>query len=80
MENFGRFLNITSKSETDFKLRRQIWSCGLCRLKFYTYWVKLTMAKTGCNIQNSKSDLRLHNFREVQLGNKQINGNNKLTV
>ena len=48
-----------------FRLRRQIWSCGICRLKFSTYWVILTMTKTGYNIWKSKSDLRLHNFREV---------------
>ena len=48
-----------------FRLRRQIWSCGICRLKFSTYWVILTMTKTGYNIRNSKYDLHLHNFREV---------------
>ena len=45
--------------------RRQIWSCEICRLKFSTYWVILKLTKTGYNIRNSKSDLRLHNFREV---------------
>ena len=56
------------------------YSCGICRLKFSTYWVMLTMKKTGNNIRNSKPDLRLHNFREVQLGNKQLSASNKLTV
>ena len=31
------------------------------------------------NIRKSKSDLRLHNFREVKLGNKKLGGSNKLT-
>ena len=48
-----------------FRQRRQIWSCGICRLRFLTYWVILKMTKTGYNILNSKSNLRLHNFREV---------------
>ena len=63
-----------------FRLHRQIWSCGICRLKFSTYWVKLTTAKTGYNIRKSKSELHLHSFREVYLGNKQLSGSNKLTV
>ena len=29
---------------------------------------------------NRKSELRLRNFREVYLGNKQLSGSNKLTV
>ena len=41
------------------RLHRQVWSSGIFRLKF------CTMKKTGYNIRNSKSDLRLHNFREV---------------
>ena len=44
------------------------------------YWVMLTMTKTGYNIRNSKCDLRLHSFREVWLGNKQLSGSNKLTL
>ena len=62
------------------RLRRQIWSCGIWRLKFSTYWVILTMTKIGYNIRNSKFDLRLRNFRDVYLGNKQLSGSNKLTV
>ena len=31
------------KRDWIFRLRRQIWSCGICRLKFPTYWVILTM-------------------------------------
>ena len=38
------------------------------------------MTKTSCNIRNRKSDLRLHNFREVYLGNKQISDSNKLAL
>ena len=38
------------------------------------------MTKTDYNIRNSKSDLRLHNFREVLLGNKELSSSNKLTV
>ena len=48
-----------------FSLPRQLWSCGICRLKFCTYRVILTMTKTGYNIRNSKSHLPLHNIKEV---------------
>ena len=36
-----------------FRLRRRIWLCGICRLKFSAYWVILTTTKTGYNIRKS---------------------------
>ena len=47
------------------RLLRQVWSCGICRLKFCTYWAILTITKADYNIRNSNSDLCLHSFREV---------------
>ena len=41
-----------------FRLLQQIWSCEIFRLKFSTYWVILTMKKTGYNNRNRKSELR----------------------
>ena len=38
------------------------------------------MTNTGYNIGISKSDMRLHSFREVKIGNEQLNGSKKLTV
>ena len=61
------------------RLHQQIRLCGIWRLKFCTNWVILTIKKTSYNIRNSKSDLRLHNFREFWLGNKQLSSRNKVT-
>ena len=33
------------------------------QITFSRYWVILTMEKTGYNLRNSKSDLRLHKER-----------------
>ena len=63
-----------------FRLRRQIWPCEICRLKFSTYCVILTMTKTSYNIRNNKSDLRLRNFREVYFGKKQLSDNNNNNI
>ena len=52
MENFGLFQNIV----WILRLRQQIWSYGICRLKLSTYCVVLTTSKTDYNIRISKSD------------------------
>ena len=40
-----------------FRLRQQIWSCGICRLKSSTSQVILKTIKRNYNIRNKKSDL-----------------------
>ena len=63
VENFGRFQNLTSKNKTKFSgcpdeyghghVEYGIWSCGICRLRFFTYWVILTMTQTGYNMRTA---------------------------
>ena len=85
VENFGRFQNLTSKNKTKFSGCPDEY--GPTNMVMWNLQIKILYIlghtdndKGRLQHANSKSRLLLHNFREVQLGNKQLSSSNTLTI